>query len=195
MADIRKVHRSLCFWAGLQSLGGRLIKTGHRDLRQVTMGFWHAGTRQESSYRSSGTRPIMVTCSQITECEATSVPLPPRGLGPRDGREAGHPGVKWPPSLGKKATGAARNQTRLRLHHHQLISVRLAYYGPIDSRPLTYWAGPQARSHRTAQACSSRVPPLGAPFCMHLRSCGEEEKAVPALDGKSGMSARQCTVK
>lgn len=48
---IRKVHWSVCFRAGLQSPGGRLIKTRHQDRRQVTMGFWHPRTRQESSYR------------------------------------------------------------------------------------------------------------------------------------------------
>lgn len=49
---IRKVHRSLCFRAGLQSLGGKLIKNKALGYEQVTMGFWHPGTRQESSYQS-----------------------------------------------------------------------------------------------------------------------------------------------
>lgn len=39
---------------GFQSLGMRLIKTRNREMRQVTMGFWHRGPRQEPRAKAHG---------------------------------------------------------------------------------------------------------------------------------------------
>lgn len=112
--------------------------------------------------------------------EAASVPLPPRGLGPRDGREAGHPGVKWPPSLGKKAQEQPEiRQTQLCLHHHQLISVRLAYYRPTDSRPLTYWARPQGQVTQKGPGVQQQSPSKGSPILYAFEILQGRRKGSP----------------
>lgn len=101
MAAIRKVHRgSLCFRTGLQSLGGRLIKSKAPGYEAGYHGILAPGNQKGVQLSALGHKANNGDLSPNFRVEAASVPLPQIGLGPR--RQA----KGWLASQGPRGPGA-----------------------------------------------------------------------------------------
>lgn len=122
----------------------------------------------------------VVTRSQITECEAASVPLPRTGPGPRDGDRRARQGSRGPGAWERRLPPQKpeARHTWLHLHPQPHLRVMSVYYRLIldlsqeqATRPITLWK---------IQLCKIPSPSKRRPHFAHFRDLhGKEEKAGP----------------